>query len=78
MKVKIESEEQLVAMTKELLHIISNLRHWTKLWNEHFGSYYGKQKKMWEQRADDYLEKVGMRKTNQTGEIDISEINIEK
>lgn len=71
MKVTVDSEKELVEMTTELLHILVNLRHWTKLWNENYGGYYLQQKKSWEKRSDDYLQKIGMQKSQQTNEINI-------
>ena len=57
MKIKVTSEEELVEVAKEALHILQNLRHWTKLWNAHHGSELRERKAYWEEKADLFLEK---------------------
>jgi hypothetical protein len=57
-QVKINSEEELVRITTELLFISVNLRKATKDWGEHFGAYYLGQKKRWENRMDNLIEKL--------------------
>jgi hypothetical protein len=71
MKVIIKDEDELVAITKELLHCMVNLRHWTKLWERDHGSATKASKKFWEGRADELLEKLEMRKTNQASNVKI-------
>lgn len=56
--VKINSEEELVRITTELLFISVNLRNATKLWHEHYGAYHSGQKKRWESRMDTLIEKL--------------------
>ena len=63
MNVKINSEKELEELTRELLHILVNLRYWTKLWNEQYGSNFLKKKKLWEDRADKCLERIELTKT---------------
>jgi putative sterol carrier protein len=58
MKIKVTSEEELEKIAKEALHILANLRHFTKLWNEHFGSHYKDRKKFLESKADQFIEKL--------------------
>lgn len=42
---------------QELTHIVINLRHYTKLWDEHYGSRLKDSKKLWEANADTWIEK---------------------
>jgi len=55
MTIKITSEEELKKVTVELLHVLTNLRHWQKEWNLHYGGTLLNQKKIWEKRADELL-----------------------
>jgi hypothetical protein len=41
----------------ELAHILLNLRHHTRRWDEHFGSVNKDNKKRWEAAADRWIEK---------------------
>jgi hypothetical protein len=52
MIVKINSEQELFDLAEELLRIITNLRHYTKLWEESYGVVLRDRKKCWEDRAD--------------------------
>lgn len=74
MKVSIKDEDELIAVTKELLHCLVNLRHYTKLWEREHGVYAKRSKKAWEVKADELLLKLEMGKTNQSSSIDI-EVN---
>lgn len=58
MKIKIKSEEELVNVTEELIHVIANLRKFTKLWEESYGVELKKKKKHYEKRADDLIERI--------------------
>jgi hypothetical protein len=58
MKIKVTSEEELEQIAREALHILANLRASTKLWNEHYGSYYSGRKKYWEGKADEFTEQL--------------------
>lgn len=42
----------------ELAHILLNLRHFSKLWDDNYGVEAKKRKKFWEQKADEYLESI--------------------
>lgn len=76
MKVKIESEEQLLEVAREALHVMNNLRYATKMWNMHYGSYWKEKKKYYEERADLFLEKLQV--TEKTDHIKQMQIEIEK
>lgn len=58
MKIKVNNEDELIKVAQEGLHILNNLRHWTKMWNAHFGSDFKERKKFWEEKADLFLEKL--------------------
>lgn len=74
MNIKINSEQELINVAQEGLHILNNLRHWTKLWNAHHGADLRERKQYWEEKADLFLEKLDVSKTSQSHEIKI-EIN---
>jgi len=72
MIVKINSEEELIQVAEELIHVITNLRKFTLLWEKNYGVVLKQQKKYYEKKADELIEKlkVGVHK-------DPREINIE-
>lgn len=77
MRVKVSDEEELVELSRELLHILVNLRHFTIIWGEHFGGTNLVNKKRWERRADELLEKLKVSKSylHYTEKIEIENIN---
>jgi hypothetical protein len=58
MKIKIQSEEELTSVCEEALHIIANLRKFTKLWEQDFGVELKTKKKRYEQMADELIERL--------------------
>lgn len=60
MKIKIETEEELVAAFKKLLHISVNMRHWQKEYGMHFGSALRVKKNDWEWKFDKMMEELGV------------------
>jgi hypothetical protein len=74
MKIKIQSEEELISVCEEALHIISNLRKFTKLWEQEFGVELKTKKKRYEQMADELIERLQVPEHRQAGQIKI-EIN---
>jgi hypothetical protein len=72
MHIVVSSEKELKEIAAKFLHISVNLRHWTKLWNEHFGGYYLTQKKRWEKLMDEFLEELGAEKVGKLHEVHIS------
>ncbi len=47
--------EDIEAELRELQIILLNLRHHTKLWEEHYGRKHRDNKKRWEDRADKWF-----------------------
>lgn len=58
MKITVHSEEELLNLCKELLHITVNLRAATKLWEQHYGCALRNKKKYYEARADELIERL--------------------
>lgn len=58
MTIKITSEEELKQVAAELLHVMVNLRHYSKAWHEYHGGALLATKKTWEIRADELLKKL--------------------
>lgn len=71
MIIKISSEEQLVSVATELIHVIANLRKFTKLWEETHGVELKRNKKYYEQKADDLIAKLQVQDHKQVHEIKI-------
>lgn len=61
-KVTVKTEEELVELTRRLLHIMINLRHWTAIWNEHYGTKNLHEKKKWEKRADELIQELKIKR----------------
>jgi hypothetical protein len=75
MKIKIETDDELKKIAEELLHILVNLRHSTKLWSEHYGAELSNKKKRWERVADEFLQKLEVERSTDKKEM---QIEIEK
>jgi len=58
MHLKIDSEEELINVFKDLMHVGVNMRYWQKQWKEHYGATNRKAKEKWEERYDKLLEKI--------------------
>ena len=69
--IKVESEEELLKMAQEAVHILKNLRYWQSAWQTHYGGELLKAKKKWEQRADDFLSNFPQEKTNHADDLSI-------
>jgi hypothetical protein len=54
-KIKITSEQELEAVAKELLRLLVNVRHYTRVWEREYGSVAKGQRDLWNKKADDYL-----------------------
>jgi hypothetical protein len=74
MKVKIESEQELISVCEEALHIIANIRKFTKLWEQEFGVELKTKKKRYEQMADELIERLQVPEHRRVGQIKI-EVN---
>lgn len=61
-KVTVKSEEELVELTKKLLHILVNLRHRSTIWHEQHGATNLYAKKKWEQRADELIQELNIQR----------------
>lgn len=72
MRITINSEDELVQLTKDLLHIMVNLRAATKDWHEHYGHYRLQKKKMWEGKADDLIAKLDAQRKHSSAEYHIT------
>jgi hypothetical protein len=58
LKIKIDSEEELMDTLREAVTILNNLRARTKIWADVYGSTAKYNKEVWEDRADKFLEKL--------------------
>jgi hypothetical protein len=54
--IKASTEEQLKDELKELAYIITGMRQAQKRWHNEFGSASLKQRKEWEEKADEWIE----------------------
>jgi hypothetical protein len=77
MKIRVENEQQLFDLAEELLRITTNLRHYTKLWEESYGVVLRDRKKCWEDKADKLIATLQVSKLNrnETFKIEIDETN---
>lgn len=74
MVVKITSEQELIQVATEAIHILNNLRHFTKKWNEGHGTELKQRKMYYEKLADDLLIRLQVTEHRQANQIKI-EIN---
>lgn len=71
MKIKISSEEELLKVATEAIHLLSNLRHFTKKWNETHGYDLKQRKTYYEGLADSLLERLKVTEHRQSNQIKI-------
>lgn len=71
MKIRITSEEELIEVATEAIHLLSNLRHMTKLWNESHGCELRNRKKYYEELSDKFLEKLKVTEHREAKQIKI-------
>lgn len=76
--VKINSEEELVRITTELLFISVNLRRATRDWHEHFGSERKTVKEKWEKRMDKLISALEVNQFNQSEKYTQLEIKVKE
>lgn len=74
MKIIIQSEDELIKVAAEALHILSNLRKFTRLWEETHGVVLKRNKKYYEEKADTFISNLQVPDHKQLHEIKI-EIN---
>lgn len=58
MKIKIQSEEELIKIAEQAIKVIANLRKFTKLWDESHGVELKARKKYYEAQADELIERL--------------------
>lgn len=75
MNIKVKNNSELMEMARDAIHILNNLRHHTKYWDEHYGALAKNAKRKWEERADEFLEKIQATKTNNRSQVKISNEN---
>lgn len=71
MIVKIHSEQELIEVATEAIHLLNNLRHTTKLWNESHGCELRSRKKYYEELSDKFLEKLKVTEHREAKQIKI-------
>lgn len=71
MKIIVKDEEELVKIAEEALHILSNLRKFTKLWEDQYGSILKTKKKRVEKSADEFLDKLKVQEHVRLHEVKI-------
>lgn len=74
MEIKINSEQELIKVAEEAIRVISNLRKFTRLWEESYGVELKEKKKNWENAADRFIEKLQMKDLTRNEHVKI-EIN---
>lgn len=71
MKIRIQDEEELVSVATEALHVLSNLRHFTRDWERIYGAAARNKKKYWEKKADELLKRLQVTEHRQSNQIKI-------
>lgn len=74
MKIKIQSEEELLKVATEALHILANLRHFTKKWNETHGYELKRRKIFYEEKADELIQRLQIEEHRTESQVKI-EVN---
>jgi hypothetical protein len=72
MHIKVNSEEELLQIAKELLHFSYNCRFWQKEWQEHHGGRLLEAKRKWEEKLDELHERLGVTKADSIYHVHIS------
>lgn len=80
MKVVINSQEELIKYARDLTHLVANLRHSQKEWQEYYGADLLNKKKVWEKRMDEFINQhnIETTKIEFQVEIEIDEISEDK
>jgi len=71
MIVKISSEEELIKYARELTHLVANVRHAQRLWQEHHGSELLDKKKSWEGKLDEFLKSHSVERVERLCHVEI-------
>jgi len=71
MRVIINSQEELIEYARDLTHLVANLRHAQKEWQEYYGANLLSRKKFWEKKVDDFINQHNIEATQIEYEVDI-------
>lgn len=71
MKVTIKSEQELIEVATEAIHLLSNLRRYQKLWENNYGVELKQRKKYYEELCDKFLEKLKVTEHREAKQIKI-------
>lgn len=71
MIVKINSEEELISVAEELIHVLANLRKFSRLWQENHGAPLLRSKKYFEEKADELIERLQVKEHRNPYEVKI-------
>jgi hypothetical protein len=74
MNIKVTNEQELLKITEEAIHIITNLRHFTKKWNEGHGYELRQRKAYYEEQADKLIQRLQITEHRRANQIKI-EVN---
>jgi len=74
MKIKVTSEQELLNVCQEALHILSNLRHFTNKWNKEHGYELRQRKDYYEKMADELIQRLQITEHRRESQIKI-EVN---
>ena len=64
-------DDQIKAELEQLLNIVHNMRFYQKYWHEHFGHKARDRKNVWEQKADETLDRLGLTEHNNTRSVQV-------
>lgn len=59
MNIKLTPDQDITELVIEGISILNNMRKFQKKWEESYGVELRHRKKYWEDRADEYLKKLG-------------------
>lgn len=71
MKILIRDEQELVNVATELVHVLNNLRFFTRKWEENYGVELRARKKYYEEKADELLKRLEITEHRQSNQIKI-------
>lgn len=74
MKIKVTNEQELLKITEEAIHVLANLRKFTKLWQESYGVELKARKNYYEEQADKLIQRLQITEHRQANQIKI-EVN---
>lgn len=74
MKISIHSEQELIKICAEAIHILCNLRNATDKWNSGHGYELRRRKEYWEKESDELLKRLQVTEHRNPSQIKI-EVN---